>query len=139
MSTRAAPSSSYSFTLEFTLEFTLQFTLERSDSRYAKAVLFRSIFSTFISGVLALVFAALAIAAFVDLNPTLPFTWRSVAALERALLIKIWPAFAQLDDFWRALIYVGLAAFFAALCAFVKPRLPPKLETLISVKTRPSE
>ncbi len=100
-------------------------------------MLFRSIFSTFISAVLALAFAALSIAAFVGLNPTLPFTWRSVAALERALVIKIWPTFAHLDDFWRALIYMGLAAFFAALCAFVKPRVPPKLETMISVKTRP--
>jgi hypothetical protein len=100
-------------------------------------VLFRSIFSTFISAVLALAFAVLSLCAFVGLNPTLPFTWRSAAALERAVLMKIWPTFAHLDDFWRALIYVGLAAFFAALCAFVKPRVPPKLETMISIKTRP--
>lgn len=72
---------------------------------------------------LALLSAVLCLCALAGLNPTLPGTWSVFALLEGEVARRVFPEFKALEGFYRALLYMGLAAAFAGLCAYVKPRV----------------
>jgi len=72
---------------------------------------------------LALLSALLCLCALVGLNPTLPGTWAALALLEQEVATRTGPILAALEGFYRALLYMGLAAAFAGLSAYLKPRV----------------
>ncbi len=88
-------------------------------------------------GLLALLSALLCLCALVGLNPTLPGTWAAIALLEQELATRAGPVLAALEGFYRALIYMGLAAAFAGLSAYVKPRAV-RSPILVPVRDNPS-
>jgi len=74
-------------------------------------------------GLLALLSALLCLCALVGLNPTLPGTWAAVALLEQEVAQRVTPVLGSLESFYRALLYMGMAAAFAGLSAYLKPRV----------------
>jgi hypothetical protein len=92
-----------------------------------------------IFALLALLSAVLCLCALVGLNPTLPGTWSVFALLEQEVAGRVLPELKALEGFYRALLYMGLAAAFAGLCAYLKPRVV-QTRVLIPVReTRPRE
>jgi|GEM_PF-1862483 len=88
-------------------------------------------------GLLALLSALLCLCALVGLNPTLPGTWAAVALLEQEVAQRVTPVLGSLEGFYRALLYMGMAAAFAGLAAYVKPRVV-RAPVLVPVRDNPS-
>ena len=88
---------------------------------------------------LALLSAVLCLCALVGLNPTLPSTWSVFALLEGEVAGRVFPEFKALEGFYRALLYMGLAAVFAGLCAYLKPRVVGSRVLIPTLETSPRE